>query len=185
MTGNVQLILGGARSGKSRYAETLAVESDLPVIYVATSNRHFTFQDDQQDDQQDEEMLARIEHHQNQRPSHWQTVEEPLDLAGILKQHSQKDNCLLVDCLTLWLTNHLLKDESLQGWQQAKQELLDVLPSLPGQVLLVSNEVGQGVVPLGKISRQFVDQAGWLHQEITQIADGMTFVTAGIPQKLK
>jgi len=177
MTGNVQLILGGARSGKSRHAESLAIESDLPVIYVATS--------DQQLNLQDEEMLERIEHHQNQRPDHWQTVEEPLDLAKVLKQHSTKDTCVLVDCLTLWITNHLLRDESLQTWQLAKQELLDVLPNLPGRVLLVSNEVGQGVVPLGKLSRQFVDEAGWLHQEITQIANGMTFVIAGIPQKLK
>lgn len=174
---NTHLVLGGARSGKSSYAEKMAKELTCPVVYIATSNKSFAADD--------EEMLERIRHHQDARPSSWQTVEEPEQLAQALLEHSRADNCVLVDCLTLWLTNHLLKDSQLLSWQQAKQAFFQSLAALPGQVIFVSNEVGCGVVPMGKISRQFVDQAGWLHQELAAQAGHVSLVTAGLVQKLK
>lgn len=168
----VNLYLGGARSGKSRLAEAAARESGLAVTYIATGQGL------------DEEMASRIAHHQQQRPSTWQLVEEPLALADILVQEAAVDRCLLVDCLTLWLSNHLCNQEG-DGWPAAKMALLTQLSSLPGEIILVSNEVGQGIVPLGEINRRFVDEAGWLHQGVAEVADKVFWVVAGLPQQLK
>ncbi|WED24644.1 bifunctional adenosylcobinamide kinase/adenosylcobinamide-phosphate guanylyltransferase [Vibrio sp. JC009] len=168
----VELVLGGARSGKSSYAENIAKASGKPVIYIATS------------EVRDEEMAKRVELHQAQRPSEWKVIEQPLELSRALKESSTADNCILVDCLTLWLSNCLF-GESGREWADYKAELLDTLASLPGQVLLVSNEVGCGVVPMGEISRRFVDEAGWLHQAIAAQVPKVTLVTAGLPMTLK
>lgn len=181
MSNNVQLILGGARSGKSRFAEQLAAASNGDVYYVATATIY------------DDEMQQRINRHINDRPEHWITIEEPLALAQVLKQHARDDRCILVDCLTLWLTNILmLQDDGQQkshvqekSISAYKTELLDVLASLPGNVILVSNEVGQGIVPMGKLSRRFVDEAGWLHQDIARLAEKVTLIVAGLPMSLK
>jgi len=181
MNNQVHLVLGGARSGKSRFAEQAAIESGNDVVYIATATVY------------DNEMQQRINRHIDDRPAHWLTVEEPLLLAKVLKQHADKDTCLLVDCLTLWLTNVLMAEQNqandnssmIRSLAEYKEELLATLVSLPGQVILVSNEVGQGIVPMGELSRRFVDEAGWLHQDIGRIANKVTLVVAGLPMKLK
>lgn len=167
------LILGGARSGKSRYAENLALQSGQEVLYIATAQAH------------DAEMQTRIEHHRARRPSHWQTVEEPLALAAALQQHARPERLLLVDCLTLWLTNLLCLDDNGQRLQTETKTLLEYLPQLPGDLLLVSNEVGLGVVPLGELTRRYVDEAGRLHQQLAAQLDTVTFMVAGLPLTLK
>lgn len=168
----LQLILGGARSGKSRLAEQTAISTQLPVTYVATAQAL------------DPEMQSRIAHHQNQRPAHWYLIEEPLFLANALKKIDQPNQIILVDCLTLWLTNLLLLED--QNVQKVEcEQLLKVLPTLESEIILVSNETGLGVVPLGEISRRFVDEAGRLHQALGQIADKVVFCVAGFPMILK
>jgi len=192
----VQLIIGGARSGKSSLAERYAKSLNVPVTYIATAQAF------------DSEMQQRIEQHQSDRPEHWQLLESPLLLAKAIESAmsaASKDEiknpqgiCILVDCLTLWLTNCLCKpnantDNTVEGnlayWQQEKQQLLALLESIKQQdgvdIILVSNEVGHGIVPMGELSRQFVDQAGWLHQAIASIADEVEFVMAGLPLTLK
>jgi adenosylcobinamide kinase/adenosylcobinamide-phosphate guanylyltransferase len=166
------LILGGARSGKSALAETLAAESGKHVVYIATAEPG------------DAEMAMRIEHHRARRMAEWITVESPRGLAATLQQHAAADHCLLVDCLTLWVSN-LLFDEGEAVWQDERARLLDVLPQLPGEILLVSNEVGLGVVPMGAISRRFVDESGRLHQALGALCERVLFVAAGLPMTLK
>ncbi len=167
-----ELILGGMRSGKSRLAEQRARESGLPVAYLATAQA------------QDDEMRARIAHHRAQRPDHWQVMEEPLALAAALRSHAAADRCVLVDCLTLWLTNLLcLEDEA--RLRQETAALLEVLPGLPGNIVLVSNETGMGVVPLGELTRRYCDEAGRLHQAVAAQCDKVVFMVAGLPLNLK
>ena len=176
------LILGGARSGKSRYAEQLARHYEAEgqtVFYFATAQTHY--QDEKGQSQLDIEMQQRIEHHQSQRPAHWQTIEAPVQLAEAIQQYDAPNHCLLVDCLTLWTLN-LLHAEQLA---QARQQLLKTLPKLQGTLILVSNEVGLGVVPLGELSRQFVDELGWLHQKLAEQLPQVTFMIAGQPLTLK
>ncbi len=169
-----ELILGGARSGKSGLAEKRAVGSGLEVIYIATAQAL------------DGEMAARILHHQERRPTHWLLVEEPLELAKVLRQHASPDRCLLVDCLTLWLSN-LLTDESLhsEAYERHREEFLQLLPELPGEIVLVGNEVGMGIVPMGEISRRFCDESGRLNQAVAERCERVTFVAAGLPLTLK
>ncbi|EXD25197.1 cobinamide kinase / cobinamide phosphate guanyltransferase family protein [Acinetobacter baumannii 34654] len=168
----LQLILGGARSGKSRLAEQTAISMQLAVTYVATAQAL------------DPEMQSRIAHHQNQRPAHWSLVEEPLFLAKTLQKIDLPNQIILVDCLTLWLTNLLLlEDQNIQQFEC--EQLLKILPTLESEVILVSNETGLGVVPLGEISRRFVDEAGRLHQALGQIANKVVFCVAGFPMILK
>lgn len=168
----LQLILGGARSGKSRLAEQIAQDSGLKVHYVATAQAL------------DVEMQQRIQHHQSQRPSHWQLSEEPLCLADCLQRIDAPEQLILVDCLTLWMTNLLLADDQNLLAQQM-QKLLDVLPTLSSTIILVSNETGLGVVPMGELSRKFVDESGRLHQQLAQLADKVLFCVAGLSMQLK
>ncbi len=167
-----ELILGGARSGKSRLAERLAGESGLRVTYVATSQPL------------DGEMSARVAHHRARRPAHWGLVEEPLELARVLRESAAPDACLLVDCLTLWLTNLLMLDDPAR-LDAEREALLACLGELPGRLLLVSNETGLGVVPLGELTRRYVDEAGWLHQAIAERCERVVFTVAGLPMILK
>ena len=169
---NIQFILGGVRSGKSKLAEQRASASKLPVIYLATAQAL------------DQEMTARIEHHQQSRPQHWQLIETPLLLPEAIAKFEQENVCLLVDCLTLWLTNCLCQ-HGVDYFLAEKAKLLAVLERCQCQVVLVSNEVGHGIVPLGELSRDFVDHSGWLHQEIAAIAGQVEFVMAGLPLSLK
>ncbi|NJM11248.1 MAG: bifunctional adenosylcobinamide kinase/adenosylcobinamide-phosphate guanylyltransferase [Synechococcaceae cyanobacterium SM1_2_3] len=164
-------ILGGARSGKSAFAQRQAQASGLHVIYLATAQAF------------DAEMTERIARHRAERPADWGLVEEPLALAAALRSHTAPDRCLLVDCLTLWLSNLLAAgDDRLSAEINA---LLDTIPFLPGHLLLVSNEVGQGIVPANPLARRFRDEAGWLHQAIARCCDRTTFVIAGLPLTLK
>ena len=168
----MQLILGGARSGKSRLAEHYAQESQLQVTYIATAQAF------------DAEMQARIAHHQMQRPSHWALIEQPLYLADCLTAIDQRNQLILVDCLTLWMSNLLMHDDTTLQFKEC-QKLLRVLPNLQSQIILVSNETGLGVIPMGEISRKFVDESGRLHQQLGQIADRVIFCVAGFPMFLK
>jgi adenosylcobinamide kinase/adenosylcobinamide-phosphate guanylyltransferase len=167
-----ELILGGARSGKSALAERLARESCLAVSYIATATAG------------DGEMSERIAHHQARRPAAWRVVEEPIHLAAALCANAALDRCLIVDCLTLWLNNLLATgDENL--FHREREVLLQTLLTLPGRMLLVSNEVGLGIVPLGELSRRFRDEAGRLHQDLARTCDRVVFVAAGLPLVLK
>jgi adenosylcobinamide kinase/adenosylcobinamide-phosphate guanylyltransferase len=166
------LILGGARSGKSGFAERLAAQSGRTVTYLATAEAG------------DREMAARVAEHRLRRPPSWGLVEEPVGLAAALHAHAAEDRCLLVDCLTLWLSNLLCSDDP-DALAREREALLAVLPALPGEIILVSNEVGLGVVPMGELSRRFVDEAGWLHQAIAAQCDRVVFTAAGLPLVLK
>ena len=166
------LILGGARSGKSRHAEQLAHESSRKVCYIATAEIR------------DEEMAARIAQHQSDRSIHWRTLEVPLELAHVMQTHAADDTCLLVDCLTLWLTNLILADEP-DVLARETQALLDTLPLLPGTIIFVSNEVGLGIVPDNALARRFRDEAGRLNQRIAAACEQVFFIAAGLPLTLK
>lgn len=168
----LQLILGGARSGKSRLAEKLASDSALPVTYIATSQPL------------DGEMNTRVALHRQRRPSHWGLIEEPLELARVLREHAAPGQCLLVDCLTLWLTNLLMLDDP-QRLGAEREHLLDCLAALPGEIIFVSNETGLGVVPLGELTRRYVDEAGWLHQALAERCQRVVLTVAGLPLTLK
>ena len=168
----LELILGGARSGKSRLAEKLAAASGLEVVYIATSQAL------------DGEMSARVAQHRARRPAHWALVEEPVALARVLREQAREGRCLLVDCLTLWLTNLLLLDDEARLAAE-RDALLDTLAELPGRILLVSNETGLGVVPMGELTRRYVDEAGWLHQALAEHSRRVLFCVAGLPMVLK
>lgn len=167
------LILGGVRSGKSRLAERMAQASGLEVVYIATATAS-----------DDAEMQDRIAAHRRRRPLHWTTVEEPLRLAAALREHGGAARCVLVDCLTLWLTN-LLCAEDPPLLREERESLIGTLSELPGRVILVSNETGLGVVPLGALSRRFVDEAGDLHRRLAERCEQVIFTVAGLPQVLK
>ena len=166
-----ELILGGARSGKSAFAQRRAIASGLEVVYLATAQAG------------DAEMAERIARHRAARPGDWGLVEEPLALAAALCVHAAPNRCLLVDCLTLGLSNLLAAgDNTLTAETQA---LRTVLPALPGHLLLVSNEVGQGIVPTNPLARRFRDETGLLHQTVADCCDRVSFVIAGLPLTLK
>ena len=169
MTGQRELILGGARSGKSRLAEQRALASQKQCVYIATAAAL------------DDEMAQRIVRHQASRGAQWRTVEEQTSLAGCLRREADEGRCIVVDCLTLWLSNCL----HAQCWESERSALLELLPALPGRVILVSNETGLGVVPMGELSRQFVDEAGFLHQDLAAVCDEVTLTVAGLPLSLK
>lgn len=183
------LILGGARSGKSRFAEAQALarlekqhalaakEVAPPLYYIATATAD------------DEEMRQRIQHHAQQRSHLWQLVECPIHLADTLLKlendcHIQGADCpsvILIDCLTLWISNTMH-----QGcFEQEQRALLLAIKHMQSDILLVSNEVGSGIVPLGNLSRDFVDNAGRLHQALAQSCEQVSLVVAGLPLTLK
>ena len=183
MTPSTSLILGGARSGKSRYAEQLASASGKEVIYVATARAG------------DVEMAVRIVKHRQQRPVNWTTVEEPLALGAVIAQWSAPERVVLIDCITLWLSNLLFNGgvehpevgqiEAPPRFASERRNLLQALGNVNGDVILVSNEVGSGIVPAGAVSRWFVDEAGWLNQDLAASCGKVTLVVAGLPMHLK
>lgn len=165
------LVLGGARSGKSSYAEQLARETGLKRVYIATAQAF------------DDEMRARIARHQADRAGDgWKTVEEPVDLAAMIAGQTRPDTVLLVDCLTLWLSNIMLAQLDLAGRQA---ELQRVLAKSGGPVILVSNEVGMGIVPETALGRAFRDAKGRLNQAVAATVPRVVFVAAGLPLVLK
>ena len=173
---DIRLVLGGARSGKSSYAEKLATETGLPVTYIATAQVY------------DDEFKMRVQHHKNRRPTNWALVEEPHHLTEALARVAAPSLCVIVDCLTLWLAQWICADcnpPKNSSWQSEREPFLKLLPSLSGTIILVSNEVGMGIVPLGEINRQFQDEQGRLNQTVANIADKVSFIAAGLPIKLK
>jgi len=166
---SLTLVLGGARSGKSAFAERLLAGIAHPV-YLATA------------EPLDEEMAARIAEHRARRGHRWATVEEPLALAGALERVARPGTAVLVDCLTLWLSNclHAGRDPELE-----RKRLLEALGRLAGPVVLVSNEVGLGLVPETALGREFRDQAGRLHQAIAERAERVYLLVAGLPMPIK
>lgn len=177
----IHLILGGARSGKSTYAESLVISCELnskSVIYVATATAN------------DDEMKQRIGHHQQTRPHHWRLIEEPLFLSKVIEENNQLEDILLIDCMTLFVTNWLCQDnicesKPLENWQQEKKQFLSALSKSQASIFIVSNEVGSGIIPLGELTRLFVDEAGWLNQALGKISQQATLVVAGLPLNLK
>lgn len=167
------LVLGGARSGKSAYAEKLAASTGNQVIYIATA------------EVRDEGIKKRVSLHRQSRPSEWRTVESPLHLASTLEGLTNDDSVtILLDCLTMWVTNLLCaEDKSLIS--KEVNALMNLLPNLACDVILVSNEVGLGVIPMGELTRNYVDTAGKLHQEIAELADNVVLVVAGLPIAIK
>ena len=205
---SIHLILGGARSGKSAYAEKLATDSGLPVTYIATAQVY------------DDEFRARVQHHKDRRPSDWKIIEEPHFLNDALqgntrgyplsnslhefnspcihagyetsKQAASKNarasKCVIIDCLTLWLAQCICPDCAPPNgvdWAKQRANFLAILPTLDAKIIIVSNEVGMGIVPLGEINRQFQDEQGRLNQAVAAIADKVSFIAAGLPIQLK
>jgi adenosylcobinamide kinase/adenosylcobinamide-phosphate guanylyltransferase len=182
-----ELIIGGARSGKSRYAEQQALAAErqgLRVTYIATAQAR------------DEEMARRVARHREHRPAHWQLREEPLRLARLLQAEAAPEACLLVDCLTLWLSNLFFAGQAVAQAEAGqaldcpvlrgeRQAFLETLPQLPGRVILVSNEVGWGIVPTERLSRCFADEQGRLNQQVAAACERVTLVAAGLPLRLK
>lgn len=191
MKTRISLILGGARSGKSRYAETQVAASGLQPVYLATGSAG------------DEEMRKRIDRHKEDRVASgldWTTVEEPENLGKTLASLAKPGTVILVDCLTLWLTHCLCADI----WPRERHEFIETLEKLIDEtnrdrspieshqrltpdceIVIVSNETGLGVVPMGELSRQFVDESGFLHQQLAKIVHQVTLVVAGLPTDLK
>lgn len=166
----VTLVLGGARSGKSAFAEKL-VEAVSPArLYLATGQAW------------DDEMRARITAHKSRRGEGWETVESPMDLPEALAAQGQSGRPILVDCLTLWVTNLMLAEHDVDA---AFNRLAASLPAIKAPVVFVSNEVGLGIVPDNAMAREFRDHAGRLHQLIAGLADEVYFVAAGLPLKMK
>jgi len=166
------LILGGARSGKSALAERLARDSAMDVTYIATAQAL------------DGEMEQRIAHHRARRPAAWALCEDPLALGAALRAHAAPGRVVLVDCLTLWLSNALGMHDG-NHFDAEYASLLSAARDVPHDVIFVSNEVGLGITPLGELTRRFVDEAGRLHQTLAATCDRVVFVAAGLPLVMK
>jgi adenosylcobinamide kinase/adenosylcobinamide-phosphate guanylyltransferase len=174
------LILGGAKSGKSLYAEHLAIQSQKKLVYIATAQAH------------DSEMAQRISSHQQRRTEQgieWLTIEEPIALVKVLQQlernqQGRNKQLVLIDCLTLWLSN-LLCNLNKEQQQTEINNLIDFLSGCPMDLVFVSNETGLGIIPMNKLSRQFIDLAGNLHQRMAKICDHVILTVAGLPLVLK
>lgn len=164
------LVLGGARSGKSAYAERLCLSSGLDPIYLATAEAR------------DAEMAARIDRHRERRGSRWHSVEAPLALVEALDRLAAARAIVLVDCLTLWLSNLI---EAGRAPEAEAKRLIAALPALAGPAVFVSNEVGLGIVPDNPLARRFRDAAGQLNQGLAEAADRVVFIAAGLPLVLK
>jgi adenosylcobinamide kinase/adenosylcobinamide-phosphate guanylyltransferase len=166
------LITGGARSGKSRYAEQRALEMSSRPLYVATAEA------------KDEEMAQRIVEHRKRRGTQWHTIEEPLELAEALLAQRGKTDCALVDCLTLWISNLLLRHNDKHASEKV-EELIEKLPRLNFHLVLVTNEVGWGIVPDNSLARKFRDLAGWTNQRVAQAANEVVLMVTGVPMIVK
>jgi adenosylcobinamide kinase/adenosylcobinamide-phosphate guanylyltransferase len=185
---DLTFVLGGARSGKSVHAERLATASAKPVTYIATARGA------------DAEFAARITHHRARRPAHWALVETGADLAGALRDAHGEENCVLIDCLTLWLATLLCPIDSTEAVDSACGEteahsaehvaarfdaFESALTGARGKIIVVSNEIGLGVVPLGSVTRRYVDELGRLNQRVAAVAKDVTLMVAGLPVVVK
>ena len=167
----IELVAGGARSGKSRYALEAAGKASNSPLFIATATAG------------DSAMADRIQRHREERGPQWRLVEEPFKLSFALQALSRTD-VVVVDCLTLWISNWLT-GKSPDGWSVERDAMLEALANSDARLFLVTNEVGMGVVPMGRVSRDFVDESGWLHQQIASLADRVTLMHFGIPSRLK
>lgn len=166
------LVLGGVRSGKSAFAQEQVAASGKPVCYVATSQVW------------DDDMADRVRLHKDNRPTEWQLIEEPLALARVLHSLNSPDQAVIVECFTLWMTNLLcLEDEA--RLEEEKQALLKAVETFEGDLVLVSSEVGLGIMPMNALARRFGDETGAMNQALAKLTDRVTFVAAGLPLKLK
>ena len=166
-----ELILGGVKSGKSQFAENRALNYQLPVTYIATATA------------EDHAMQERINQHKKQRPAGWNVIEEPIKLAQTLNQLKDDKQCVLIDCLTLWMTNLLIKAES-----QLSSEIEQLLQSIsiyPHPLIMVSNETNMGILPMDSLTRRYCDEIGKLHQQLGQCCERVTLVVAGLPMQIK
>lgn len=166
------LILGGIKSGKSSWAETLATNTGKAVTIIVTATA------------EDDEMKTRIRHHQQSRPSSWQVIEEPVSLARALNQALKNDHCIIIDCLTLWVTNLLLADDK-SLFEKEKQAFIDKVSTSTDSIIMVSNETSMGIIPMGDLTRRFCDETGILHQKIAEQCDNVLLTIAGLPMALK
>ena len=164
------LVTGGARSGKTAHAQGLVEASGRTPLYLATAQAA------------DGEMAERIARHQAERGPHWLLCEEPLDLGSALMHESTPDRAILVDCLTLWLSNLMFAGRNVEA---TTRQLLQVLPALPGPVIFVTNEVGSGIVPDNRLSRDFRDAQGRMNQAFARACDSAVLVVCGLAVVLK
>ena len=171
--GKLTLILGGARSGKSEHAETLALNSNSKVAYIATCMW------------KDGEMEERIKNHQKRRPSSWKTVEEPKNIASIVPAIDKNFDTVIIDCLTIYTSNLIFEKLSRDEILQNITSMTDALKSASFNTIIVSNEVGMGIVPEQELGRKFRDIAGNVNKLVASVADEVLFIIAGIPMKLK
>ncbi len=165
----LELVIGGARSGKSAYAEQCAKASGLDVVYLATATAG------------DNEMRQRILHHKNNRPSAWKSHEEPIQLGKAIASYPAE--FIIVDCLTLWMTN-ILALETKQ-YEKERTHFFDAIENMSNPIIFVSNEIGMGVVPLGEETRRFVDETGRLHQDLAKRCQRVTQMIVGIEHRIK
>jgi adenosylcobinamide kinase/adenosylcobinamide-phosphate guanylyltransferase len=172
MVKDIILVTGGARSGKSKYAEHRVIELGDRRLYVATAEA------------KDEEMVQRIAEHKTRRGDDWVTIEEPVELSSALLGQRGRTDCVLVDCVTLWLSNLLLHRDAAFAVEKV-EELVETLPGLDFHVVLVTNEVGSGIVPDNALARQFRDLPGWANQRIAAAANEVVLTVAGIPTIVK
>ena len=167
------LVLGGCRSGKSGYALQLAESIGETRIFVATCVPR------------DEEMQQRVDRHREERDNRWTTLEVPLRLADAIRTHSPSSEVMLVDCLTLWLSNLLMETAAVDRIRDSIADLAEAVRSAPNPVILVSNEVGAGIVPENRLARKYRDLAGWTNQAMAAACDRVVWTVAGIPVTIK
>ena len=173
---HITLVVGGCRSGKSQYALEIAEKVDADrQVFIATCQPH------------DDEMRNRVEKHRQQRRDTWLTVEAPLELPEAIANHASADTIVVVDCLTLWVSNLLLQPGHRRpnDWETQAGQLVKGLSETNGPVILVSNEVGTGIVPENRLARLFRDATGALNQQVAAVAGSVTWMVAGIPVKIK
>jgi adenosylcobinamide kinase/adenosylcobinamide-phosphate guanylyltransferase len=170
-----ELVTGGARSGKSRYAEGLAHAHDGPVVYLATAELR----------PDDTEFAERIRLHRERRPAHWRSADSGPDLAAAIRLHAAEDTLLLIDCLGMWLMQFCGEDDFTPAWPAARAAMLEALAVATGRVVLVSNEIGWGVVGMGRLTRRYVDELGLLNQAVAERCARVTLVACGLPLTLK
>ena len=167
----ITLILGGARSGKSAHGEMLALQAFSSPIYIFTAQAW------------DDEMKSRIKNHKKRREGkNWTDIEAPIKLSAAIKNNAVSNNCILVDCLTLWLTNLMMKEYDIDT---AIDELIGIIRSAPGEIIFISSEVGLGIVPENSMARRFRDLSGKLHQKLAMEAEHVLLMVAGIPMVVK
>jgi adenosylcobinamide kinase/adenosylcobinamide-phosphate guanylyltransferase len=175
LTPRHELVTGGTRSGKSRFAERRALAHPGPVVYVATTQRYAD----------DAEFEQRIQRHRERRPPHWALVETGPDLAATLREHAKAGSLVLVDCLGMWLMQFCGEEGFKDAWPAARAALLEALAEVKGEVVLVSNEIGWGVVGMSALTRRYVDELGWLNQAVAERCARVTLVACGLPLTLK